>query len=73
VEMKGEKPLPIDLTIVFADGSLQKIHRSAAVWEQGNKTVDIKFASSKTVKAITLGSIYVPDVNRNDNHLIINE
>jgi hypothetical protein len=71
VEMKGEKPLPLDLTILFADGSVQKIHRSAGVWEQGNKTVEIRFASSKSVKEITLGSAYVPDVNRKDNHLIV--
>jgi hypothetical protein len=73
VELKGEKPLPIDLTILFTDGSVQKIHRTAGVWEQGNKTVEIKFVSSKAVKEITLGSTYVPDVNRNDNRLIINK
>jgi hypothetical protein len=71
VEMKGEKPLPIDLAILFVDGSMQKIHRSAGVWEQGNKTVEISFTSAKSVKEITLGSAYVPDVNKKDNHLIV--
>jgi hypothetical protein len=71
VEMKGEKPLPIDLSILFTDGTIQNIHRSTGVWELGNKVVEIKFASSKKVKEITLGSPIVPDVNKKDNHLVL--
>jgi len=71
VEMVGEKPMPIDLTITFSDGSFRRIHRTAAVWESGNKTVEIRFTSSKTIKDITLGNTYVPDINKNNNHLII--
>ena len=72
VEMKGEKPLPVDLTIFFTDGSFQKVHRSAGIWEHGDRTVEISFTSSKKVKEITLGDTYVPDINRKDNHLIVN-
>jgi len=71
VEMKGDKPLPIDLSILFADGSIQNIHRSAGVWELGNKSVEIRFASSKKVKEITLGSPIVPDVNIKDNQIVL--
>ena len=71
IEMVGEKPLPIDLTIIYLDGSSQKIHRSATAWEQGNRTVEISFISDKNVHEIVLGSTYVPDVNKKDNHLII--
>jgi hypothetical protein len=71
IEMKGDKPLPIDLSILFTDGSIQNIHRSTGVWELGNKTVEIKFTSSKKVKEITLGSPIVPDVNKKDNHLVL--
>jgi len=72
VEMKGDKPLPIDLTLLFNDGSKQKIHRSIGVWEHGNKKVDISFTSSKPIKEISLGSSYIPDVNKKDNLLIVN-
>jgi aminopeptidase N len=71
VEMKGDKPLPIDLSILFTDGTIQNIHRSTGVWELGNKSVEIRFASSKKVKEITLGSPIVPDVNKKDNHLVL--
>ena len=37
IEMKGDKPLPIDLTVLFTDGSIQNIHRSAGVWESGKQ------------------------------------
>jgi len=69
VECKGTLPLPVDLTVTFADGSEQKIHRSAAVWEKGNKTVEVEFVSEKTIKKIELGSTYVPDVDKKDNVL----
>jgi len=71
VEMIGEKPLPIELTITYLDGSSQKIHRSAAAWELGNRTMEISFESAKKVKEIVLGSPYVPDINKEDNHLIM--
>jgi Peptidase family M1 domain len=67
IESKGNKPVPIDATITFKDGSVRKIHRSIAVWEKENKTVTLKFNSSKKVSKIELGSLYVPDVNKNDN------
>ncbi|MEI6410147.1 MAG: M1 family metallopeptidase [Bacteroidota bacterium] len=67
VECKGTLPLPVDLTVTFADGSEQKIHRSAAVWEMGNKTVEVEFVSEKTIKKIELGSTYVPDIDKKDN------
>jgi hypothetical protein len=67
IESKGNKPVPIDATITFADGSMQKVHRSIAVWEKENKTVTLKFNSPKKISKIELGSLYVPDVNKNDN------
>lgn len=67
IESVGEKPLPVDLTITFTDGSTEKIHRSVAVWEKGNKTITVNIALGKKVKQIELGSTYVPDVNKKDN------
>ena len=67
IESKGNKPVPIDATITFTDSSVQKMHRSIAVWEKENKTVTLKFNSSKKIVKIELGSLYVPDVNKNDN------
>jgi len=67
IERKGEKPVPVDVNITFADGTTEKIHRSIAVWEKGAKTVIVNASANKKIKKITLGSTYVPDVNPKDN------
>ena len=67
IESKGTKPLPIDLTVIYTDGSKEKIHRSIAVWEKGNKSVLLNFTSLKKVTSLQLGSTHVPDVNKADN------
>ncbi len=69
VEMKGEKPVPVDLTVTFTDGSVQKVHQSVAVWEKGGKTLEVKITTGRTIKEISLGSTHVPDANPKDNFL----
>ncbi len=67
IEDKGLKPVPIDLTIAYTDGSTEKLHRTIEVWEKGNKTVVINFKTDKIVKRIMLGSTYTADTNKKDN------
>jgi hypothetical protein len=66
VEMKGNKPVPVDLAITYADGSTQKFHRSIAVWEKANKTT-IAFNSPKKIARVELGSLYALDSDKEDN------
>ncbi len=73
IESKGTKPVPVDIGITYKDGSTEKIHRSIAVWEKGNKTVTISFSSYKKVQTIKLGSTYVADVDRRNNELTVNK
>ncbi|HET9058213.1 MAG TPA: M1 family metallopeptidase [Chitinophagaceae bacterium] len=67
IETKGNKPVPIDVNIVYSDGSKQNIHKNVSVWEDNKKTVTINFTSAKKIKKIELGSLLVPDVNKKDN------
>jgi len=67
VESVGNRPVPVDLTISFADGSTKKIHQSVAVWEKGNKTVTVKFTGAKKISKIDLGSIHSPDADKKNN------
>jgi aminopeptidase N len=71
VKLKGTKPVPVDVTILYKDGGTQKIHRSISVWGKGNKLITIDFTDSKPIQEITLGSTYIPDVDRSDNTLKI--
>jgi hypothetical protein len=67
IESKGTKPVPIDLNIVYTDGSKETVHRSVIVWKDNNKTVDVVIKNNKTMKSITLGSTYAADSNKKDN------
>ncbi|HLZ87929.1 MAG TPA: M1 family metallopeptidase [Puia sp.] len=63
----GGKPVPVDLTIEFADGSKKNIHRSAAIWEKGNGETVIPVTSAKAISRVSLGSTYTPDSHPADN------
>jgi hypothetical protein len=67
IESKGNKPVPVDVRITFADGTLQQLHRSIAVWEKGNSRLILNITTPKKIKKIELGSLYVPDTNKEDN------
>lgn len=67
IESKGTKPVPVDITIVYKDGSTEKIHRSIAVWEKGNTSIQVNTSSAKMIRSVKLGSTYVPDVEKKDN------
>ncbi len=63
----GRKPVPVHVNITYKDGSMEKIYRSAAIWEKGNTSTIISFSSAKMVASISLGSLHVPDANKQDN------
>lgn len=63
----GSKPIPVNLTISYTDGTTELIHKSIAVWCTGNKTTKVNFTAKKAVKKIVLGTTYDPDSNKKDN------
>jgi hypothetical protein len=67
ITSKGEKPVPIHLTITYADKSIEKIERSIAVWEKGNTSVSLNIPTNQKITRISLGSTYDPDINKSDN------
>ncbi|MBD2715102.1 hypothetical protein KBK19_08650 [Microvirga sp. STR05] len=67
VQAKGTKPVPIDLTVTYADGKTEKLHRTIAVWQAGNSSVTVPLATTKAVKRVELGSTWVPDKSKADN------
>ncbi len=67
VTAKGSKPVPVDLTVTFADNSTQKLHRNIGVWETGVAAVTVPVATKQLVKRVTLGSTLVPDSYPADN------
>lgn len=67
ISNKSNKPLPIDLSLEYADGSSAQLHRSIGVWEKGGPSVDIDVSTGKTLKTVVLGSVHVPDKDKRDN------
>ena len=67
VQTKGSKPVPVDLTVTFADNSTQKLHRTISVWETGATSVTVPVPTKQPVKRVTLGSTLVPDSFPADN------
>lgn len=63
----GTKPIPIDLTLYYSDGTSQLVHQSALAWKGGNKTFTITHFTHKKLKRLELGSTYDPDINKTDN------
>jgi len=63
----GTKPVPVDLTISYSDGSTQRIHRTIACWKDGNKTVTLNFTANKKVEKLVLGNGFDADANKDDN------
>jgi hypothetical protein len=63
----GTKPVPVDLTLYYADGGTKLIHQSIACWENGGKTYTVKFVDSKPITKMVLGTTYDADVDRSNN------
>jgi hypothetical protein len=63
----GSKPVPVDLTVYYHDGSTKLIHETIAAWKNGNRTYAVSFTVKKRVQKIVLGTGYDPDVNKADN------
>jgi hypothetical protein len=70
VENLGTKPVPVELTIYFRDGSTQEIHRDISCWEKGNRRVELRFSTSKTPVKMKIGNISVPDIDNTNNTYI---
>jgi hypothetical protein len=64
---EGSKPVPIDLTLYFNDGSTQLVHQNISAWKAGNKTHTITHTGRKRIKKMILGTTYDPDVNKGNN------
>ncbi|AOM80396.1 M1 family metallopeptidase [Pedobacter steynii] len=69
IENKSNKPLPVDLSLTFEDGTKMKVHQSIAVWENGDQKISLRVSGKKNLKKVELGSAHVPDKDKSDNVL----
>lgn len=69
VENKSGKPLPVDLTLTYDDGTKELIHHSIGIWENGDHVVTVSVKTKKKMKRVVLGSSHVPDKNDFNNFI----
>lgn len=63
----GTKPVPVNLTVYYTDGSKQLVHQSIACWAKGEKATTVEFTAAKPVTQLILGTTYDPDTDKSDN------
>lgn len=68
---KSNKPLPIDLTLTFSDGTTDKIHQTIGVWEKGEQIATSTIKTNKVITKVVLGSSHVPDKDKSDNTFVV--
>ncbi|MBK6681764.1 MAG: hypothetical protein IPG53_18085 [Ignavibacteriales bacterium] len=66
---RGHFPVPVVLEILFEDGTVEKISKTAEVWKNGEKSLVLSVPGTKKIDKITLGSPKIPDVDNSDNIL----
>ncbi|KQR67698.1 M1 family metallopeptidase [Pedobacter sp. Leaf176] len=72
IENKGVKALPIDLTLTYEDGSMEKNHSTIGVWEKGNNQTTIDVKTNKKLTKVVMGNPHTPDKVKSDNSLSVN-
>ncbi|MGW8282529.1 MAG: M1 family aminopeptidase, partial [Gemmatimonadota bacterium] len=63
----GARPVPIDVTVTWSDGTETALHEPVSVWRDGAGSYVIETPARRDVRAIVLGSGATPDANPADN------
>ena len=72
IENKSDKPLPIDLSLTYEDGSVENNHNTIGVWEKGGKQVKIDIKTIKKLSKVVMGNPHTPDKVKSDNSFSVN-
>ena len=71
IEKKGNIPVPIKISLVIDGLIVKEVYRTAEVWKSGNQTFKIRIDVLGEFDQIVLGDVKIPDVNKQDNELVI--
>ena len=67
VVRSGARPVPIDITITWADDSETVLHEPVSVWRDVTESYVIEVPARGDIRAIVLGNDLTPDANPADN------
>ena len=63
--------MPIKISLVIDGLIVKEVYRTAEVWKSGNQTFKIRIDVLGEFDQIVLGDVKIPDVNKQDNELVI--
>ena len=67
MENVGGMPAPVDLIVIYRDGSTETFHETPAVWQQNIKTAKFSIAAKKTIRSVqTEGGIFMDADTKNN-------
>ena len=64
-------PLPVTLTVDYADGTSTVIARSMNIWKDGARQIDLEIENPENIRAISLDTKNVPDIDNSNNYLLL--
>lgn len=62
----GNKPVPVNISVEFADGTSEKLHHACNVWMHTD-LFTLTLPSQKGIKKITMGDTYDVDIDKSNN------
>ncbi|MDY0075881.1 MAG: M1 family metallopeptidase [Bacteroidales bacterium] len=73
IENIGGLPLPVCIEVFYEDETSQLICEPTSVWESNNARYLIALSPDKKIREVVLGHELIPDVNTNNNHIILTD
>lgn len=67
IENPGGMPIPVDVTIYFENGKIDKMYKSAYIWKDNTSQVLLEIFTTKPIEKIVLGHKNIPDVRPENN------
>lgn len=71
VKRVGNLPVPVKIKAVFEDSTTATVYKSTAVWQWGDRQVDVFIPTRKPVQKIILGDDHIPDIDLENNEFVL--
>lgn len=71
IRKNGNLPTPVFLKLIYQDGTEDKIYYSIEVWKDGKEIFVISVELTGILNEIQLGSLTIPDSNRENNIYLV--
>jgi hypothetical protein len=70
IERVGRSPVPVHVTITYADGSIETAHAPVSVWQDGDRVFTLEVPTDSEIREVALGADHIPDGDKSDNEWV---